>query len=89
MPGPTRSRRTSDSAFGPTTGEYQLPGSILKYFGIHEVRLLSNNPDKINALERAGIRVVERVPCQVGAHRDHRRLPSHQKREAGPPALNV
>jgi GTP cyclohydrolase II len=45
--------------------EYQLPGSILKYFGIHEVRLLSNNPDKINALERAGIRVVERVPCQV------------------------
>ena len=45
--------------------EYQLPGSILKHFGIHEVRLLSNNPDKINALERAGIRVVERVPCQV------------------------
>jgi GTP cyclohydrolase II len=45
--------------------EYQLPGSILKYFGIHEVRLLSNNPDKINALERSGIRVVERVPCQV------------------------
>jgi GTP cyclohydrolase II len=45
--------------------EYQLPGSILNYFGIPEVRLLSNNPDKINALERAGIRVVERVPCQV------------------------
>jgi GTP cyclohydrolase II len=45
--------------------EYQLPGSILKHFGIHEVRLLSNNPDKINALERAGVRVVERVPCQV------------------------
>jgi GTP cyclohydrolase II len=45
--------------------EYQLPGSILNYFGIREVRLLSNNPDKINALERAGIRVVERVPCQV------------------------
>jgi GTP cyclohydrolase II len=45
--------------------EYQLPGSILKYFGIREVRLLSNNPDKINALERAGISVVERVPCQV------------------------
>jgi GTP cyclohydrolase II len=45
--------------------EYQLPGSILKYFGIRQVRLLSNNPDKINALERAGISVVERVPCQV------------------------
>jgi GTP cyclohydrolase II len=45
--------------------EYQLPGSILKYFGIGQVRLLSNNPDKIGALERAGISVVERVPCQV------------------------
>ena len=45
--------------------EYRLPGSILNYFGIRQVRLLSNNPDKINALERAGISVVERVPCQV------------------------
>ena len=45
--------------------EYQLPGSILKYFDVHKVRLLSNNPDKISALERAGIEVVERVPCQV------------------------
>ena len=45
--------------------EYQLPGSILKHFGIEAVRLLSNNPDKISALERAGVRVVERVPCQV------------------------
>jgi GTP cyclohydrolase II len=45
--------------------EYQLPGSILKHFDIHAVRLLSNNPDKINALERAGVQVVERVPCQV------------------------
>jgi GTP cyclohydrolase II len=45
--------------------EYQLPGSILKHFGIHAVRLLSNNPDKINALEASGVRVVEQVPCQV------------------------
>lgn len=44
---------------------YQLPGSILHYFGIGEVRLLSNNPDKPEALERAGIRVVELVPCLV------------------------
>lgn len=45
--------------------EYQLPGSILQHFGIAEVRLMSNNPDKIEALERSGVRVVERVPCQV------------------------
>lgn len=45
--------------------DYGLPGEILRYFGISEVRLLSNNPDKIAAVERAGVRVVERVPCNV------------------------
>jgi GTP cyclohydrolase II len=44
---------------------YELPGAILNYFGVSRVRLLSNNPEKILALERAGIEVIERVPCQV------------------------
>lgn len=44
---------------------YGIPADILRYFGVSEVRLLSNNPGKIEALERAGIRVTERVPCQV------------------------
>jgi len=44
---------------------YKLPADILLYFGLKEVRLLSNNPKKIQALERAGVRVVERVPCEA------------------------
>jgi GTP cyclohydrolase II len=44
---------------------YQLPGAILRHFGIDAVRLLSNNPAKIEALERAGVRVVQRVPIEV------------------------
>jgi GTP cyclohydrolase II len=32
---------------------------------IAQVRLLSNNPDKVAALEKSGIQVVERVPCEV------------------------
>ncbi len=44
---------------------YGLPVDILKYFGIKGVRLLSNNPDKIQAVEAGGIAVVERVPCIV------------------------
>jgi len=44
---------------------FLLPGEILKSLGVSEVRLLSNNPDKVEALERAGVRVVERVPCEV------------------------
>ena len=42
---------------------YELPGAILQYFGLKAVRLLSNNPKKVEAVERAGVEVVERVPC--------------------------
>ncbi|HTX37727.1 MAG TPA: GTP cyclohydrolase II [Bryobacteraceae bacterium] len=42
---------------------YLLPGAILRYFGLTAIRLLSNNPDKVEAVEAAGVRVVERVPC--------------------------
>lgn len=42
---------------------YELPGLILRHFGLKAVRLLSNNPDKVNAVEAAGVRVAERVPC--------------------------
>ena len=45
--------------------EFQLPVEILKALGVKKVRLLSNNPDKVGALERAGIRVTERVPCEI------------------------
>ncbi|MFZ0299307.1 MAG: GTP cyclohydrolase II [Candidatus Sulfotelmatobacter sp.] len=45
--------------------DFALPGRILKALGVNKVRLLSNNPEKIEALERAGIEVVERVPCEV------------------------
>ncbi|HXE90663.1 MAG TPA: GTP cyclohydrolase II [Terriglobales bacterium] len=47
---------------------FVLPGEILKALGVKEVRLLSNNPEKVAALEAAGIRVVERVPCEVDPH---------------------
>lgn len=45
--------------------DYALPAAILRYFGIEQVRLLSNNPAKVSALEQAGIRVVERAPIVV------------------------
>jgi len=37
----------------------------LKALEISQVRLLSNNPDKVAALERAGIKVSERVSAEV------------------------
>jgi GTP cyclohydrolase II len=45
--------------------EFALPAEILKILGVTSVRLLSNNPDKVEALQRAGVKVVERIPCEV------------------------
>jgi 3,4-dihydroxy 2-butanone 4-phosphate synthase / GTP cyclohydrolase II len=45
--------------------EFALPAEMLKALGVLRVRLMSNNPEKVSALERAGIEVVERVPCEV------------------------
>jgi GTP cyclohydrolase II len=47
--------------------EFTLPAEILKALDVKAVRLLSNNPDKVAALENAGVRVAERVPCEVAA----------------------
>ena len=44
---------------------YSLPVEVLKALDLTRVRLLSNNPDKVAAVEQAGIEVVERVPCEV------------------------
>jgi GTP cyclohydrolase II len=44
---------------------YNAAAQILAEMGLHEVRLLSNNPDKQNRLARAGVKVVEMVPTEV------------------------
>ncbi len=49
--------------FDPDLRSYALPGAILQYFGLKAVRLLSNNPEKVDAVENAGVRVTERIPC--------------------------
>jgi GTP cyclohydrolase II len=51
---------------------YSLPGAILRHLGIGSVRLMSNNPAKVKALEHAGIVVAERVPCIAMAHESRR-----------------
>jgi len=50
--------------FAADSRDYDFAAEALKALGVRKVRLLSNNPDKIEQLERAGIRVVERIPCR-------------------------
>ena len=49
--------------FGADEREYDIAVAILRWFGVKAVRMLSNNPAKVDALEREGIRVLERVQC--------------------------
>jgi GTP cyclohydrolase II len=44
---------------------YELPAEALKLLGVSQVRLITNNPEKVAALEAAGISVVERVSAEV------------------------
>jgi len=44
---------------------YEIAVQILRHLGIRSVRLLTNNPRKITALEEQGIAVTERVPVRI------------------------
>jgi len=44
---------------------YELPAEVLKLLGVSQVRLMTNNPEKVAALEAGGIEVVERVSAEV------------------------
>jgi GTP cyclohydrolase II len=44
---------------------YELPAQILLSLGVRSVRLITNNPEKVEALEAAGIAVAERISAEV------------------------
>jgi len=51
--------------FKPDLRDYGVGAQILVDLGVREIRLLTNNPKKIIALEGYGLRVVERIPIEV------------------------
>lgn len=51
--------------FAVDSREYRQCAEILFSLGLCKVRVLSNNPDKIKALEEAGLEVIERVAIEV------------------------
>jgi 3,4-dihydroxy 2-butanone 4-phosphate synthase / GTP cyclohydrolase II len=48
---------------------YQQCAEILFDLGLCKVRVMSNNPDKLEALEKAGLQIVERVPIEIPAQK--------------------
>lgn len=61
--------------FADDARDYRFAAHIVRSLGIHQARLLTNNPLKVRALEQEGIEVVERIPLHVGANpMNHRYL---------------
>jgi 3,4-dihydroxy 2-butanone 4-phosphate synthase/GTP cyclohydrolase II len=46
---------------------YEDAAAVLRHFGVAAARLMTNNPSKIEGLERHGIRIAERVSIEPGA----------------------
>ncbi|MDK4210142.1 GTP cyclohydrolase II [Enterococcus mundtii] len=51
--------------FAPDERDYHFATDILKSIGTTTIRLLTNNPDKVTELQKAGITIVERVPIET------------------------
>jgi GTP cyclohydrolase II len=69
--------------FAADARDYDFSAQILKQLGAKKIRLLSNNPEKVRQLEKAGIRVVERVPCQPRISKTSRAYLQTKKKKMG------
>lgn len=52
--------------FRPDEREYEVTAAMLFKIGVSEVRLITNNPEKVAALRRYGVAIRETVPIQAG-----------------------
>ena len=51
--------------FEPDLREYRACAAVIKDLGVRRVRLLSNNPEKVTAIQEAGLEVAERVSIEI------------------------
>ena len=61
--------------------KFDMAGAMLTHFGWHEVRLLTNNPDKVYDLEQEGINVLEVVPIEMAVNEHNEQYLKAKARE--------
>jgi GTP cyclohydrolase II len=62
---------------------FELPAAILKQMGLKAVRLITNNPEKVEALELAGIKVTERISAEVPSEPTNERYLQTKREKMG------
>lgn len=67
--------------FSADERSYEVVEEVLRYFGIEKIRLLTNNPKKMESLE--GIEIVERIPIVVESNRYNEKYLWTKKKKMG------
>ena len=62
---------------------FELPAEILKALHVPAVLLMTNNPEKVEALEQAGIQVVERISALVPESNENARYLETKREKMG------
>lgn len=63
--------------------DFSVAIEMLNYLGIKEIKLLTNNPEKLKALEHSDIKVVERVPLEIKSNNVNEAYLKTKKDKAG------
>ena len=63
--------------------DFRIGASILKEMGIHNIRLMTNNPTKILMMEKNGIKVRERMPLTIGENPTNAHYLATKARKSG------
>ncbi len=62
---------------------YEQCAEILLDLGLHRIRLISNNPEKLSAMKNCGLEIVERVPLCIKFHRTLLRYLNTKREQMG------
>ena len=69
--------------FAPDLRDYGIGAQILVDLGLHNIRLLTNNPKKVVGLEGYGLKVVEMVPIVIPPNKYNRRYLETKREKLG------
>ncbi|HBJ2620409.1 bifunctional 3,4-dihydroxy-2-butanone-4-phosphate synthase/GTP cyclohydrolase II [Clostridium botulinum] len=56
--------------FAPDLREYKASADMLKNLGVERIKLITNNPEKIDGLRESGINIVQRIPVEIPVNKN-------------------